>query len=80
MSFVLQEHQQRVSRAVETYRSEIVEIEGHLRLRAMANNCTDAELLLLHRLKQEKAVMLERYSNLNEAFKAILGSPGVAAE
>jgi hypothetical protein len=80
MSFVLQEHQQRVSRAVETYRSEIVEIEGHLRLRAMANNCTDAELLLLHRLKQEKAAMLERYSNLSEAFKAILGSPGIAAE
>jgi hypothetical protein len=80
MSFVLQEHQQRVSRAVESYRSEIIEIEGHLRLRAMANNCTNAELLLLHRLKEEKAAILNRYTNLNEAFKAVLGSPSIAAE
>jgi hypothetical protein len=80
MSFVLQEHQQRVSRAVETYRLEIIEIEGHLRVRAMANNCTDAELLLLQRLKDEKAAILNHYTNLNEAFRAVIGSPSLAAE
>jgi hypothetical protein len=46
-------------------------------MRAMANNCTDAELLLLHRLKEEKAAILNRYTNLNEAFKSILGIPSM---
>ncbi|SMF41383.1 hypothetical protein SAMN02982989_1918 [Xaviernesmea oryzae] len=72
MSIILKEHQERVSHAVSAYRSEIAEIEAHIRLRAMSADVSDAELALLRRLKDEKAEILYRYENLKEAFRAIL--------
>ena len=80
VSFVLEKHQQDVISAVETYQAAIAEIEGHIRLRAMANEVSDRELDLLRRLKDEKSQMLYRYENLREAFKAILPDRSVAAE
>jgi hypothetical protein len=80
MSFVLETHQQKVANAVHQYHTEISEIEGHLRLRAMANDVSDRELELLRRLKSEKTEILYRYENLREAFRAILGDHSIAAE
>jgi hypothetical protein len=80
MSFVLETHQQNVANAVQQYHTEISEIEGHLRLRAMANDVSDRELELLRRLKNEKTEILYRYENLREAFRALLGDRSVAAE
>jgi hypothetical protein len=80
MSFVLETHQQNVASAVHQYYAEISEIEGHLRLRAMANDVSDRELELLRRLKNEKTEILYRYENLREAFRALLGDHSVAAE
>ncbi|TDK29882.1 hypothetical protein E2F50_22060 [Rhizobium deserti] len=80
MSFVLETHQQNVANAVHQYHAEISEIEGHLRLRAMANDVSDRELELLRRLKNEKAEILYRYENLREAFRVLLGDHSVAAE
>jgi hypothetical protein len=80
VSFVLEKHQQDLISAVETYQAAMAEIEGHIRLRAMANDVSDGELNLLRRLKDEKAQMLYRYENLREAFKAILSHSSVAAE
>jgi hypothetical protein len=80
MSFVLQKHQQQVLDAVQAYRSEIEEIEAHVRMRAMSNNVSDSELALLRRLKDEKSQILYRYENLVEAFKAVLGDINLAAE
>jgi hypothetical protein len=54
MSFVLETHQQNVANAVHQYHAEISEIEGHLRLRAMANDVSDRELELLRRLKSKR--------------------------
>jgi hypothetical protein len=68
-----------VTSAVDAYRSETIEIEAHLRIRAMANDASDAELLL-QRLKEEKAEVLYRYKNLSQAFKAVLGDTSMAAE
>ncbi|TKT42804.1 hypothetical protein [Rhizobium sp. LC145] len=79
MSLVLRKHQQRIDAAVLGYQAAISEIEGDLRLRAMSNDATDAELALLQRLKSEKAQMLHRYENLREAFKAIFGDIGTEA-
>ncbi len=80
MSFVLQKQQRNVLNAVDAYQAEIAEIEGHLRLRAMANDVSDRELDLLRRLKDEKSQMLYRYENLREAFKALLDDSAIAAE
>jgi small-conductance mechanosensitive channel len=80
MSLVLQKYQQQIDRAVAAYRSEIDDVEVHLRLRAMANDTSDAEIRLLQRLKDEKAEVLYRYKNLSQAFKAVLGDPNMAAE
>jgi hypothetical protein len=80
MSFVLQRHQQRVIDAIVECRSVIDEIEGHIRLRAMSNDASAAELALLKRLKEEMTQSLYRYENLKEAFKAILGNLSIAAE
>jgi hypothetical protein len=80
MSFVLETHQQNVANAVHQYHAEISEIEGHLRLRAMANDVSDRELELLRRLKNEKTEILYRYENLREAFRVLLGDHPVAAE
>jgi hypothetical protein len=80
MSFVLETHQQNVANAVHQYHAEISEIEGHLRLMAMANDVSDRELELLRRLKNEKTEILYRYENLREAFRALLGDHSVAAE
>lgn len=80
MSLVLRKHQERVAAAVLEYQAAISEIEGDIRLRAMSNDVTDAELVLLQRLKNEKAQMLHRYENLREAFRAILGDMSATAE
>ena len=80
MSLVLRKHQQRIDAAVLGYQAAISEIEGDIRLRAMSNDATDAELALLQRLKDEKVQMLYRYENLREAFKAILGDMSATAE
>jgi hypothetical protein len=80
MSFVLETHQQNVANAVHQYHAEISEIEGHLRLRAMANDVSDRELELLRRLKNEKTEILYHYENLREAFRVLLEDHSVAAE
>ncbi|WP_037076106.1 hypothetical protein [Neorhizobium vignae] len=80
MSFVLEKQQQNVLKALHAYQAEIAEIEGQLRLRAMANDVSDRELALLRRLKAEKSEILYRYENLRHAFKAILGESSIAAE
>jgi hypothetical protein len=80
MSLVLEKYQQQIASAVAAYRAEIDDVEVHLRLRAMANDSSDAEIRLLQRLKAEKAEVLYRYKNLSEAFKAVLGDTSMAAE
>lgn len=72
MSFVLLKHQQHVIKAVADYKAKISEIEADIRLRAMSNDVSRAELALLRRLKQESAQTLYRYQNLCEAFKAVV--------
>lgn len=71
MSLILQRHHNNVIEAVSAYRSSLDEIEAHLRMRAMSNDASSAELALLRRLKDEKASILRRYENLEEAFKAL---------
>lgn len=80
MSLILQRHHKIVIEAVSAYRSSLDEIEAHLRMRAMSNDASFAELALLRRLKDEKASILRRYENLEEAFKAIAQSNAVAVE
>lgn len=80
MSLILQRHHNDVIEAVSAYRSSLEEIESHLRMRAMSNDASSAELALLRRLKDEKASMLRRYENLSEAFKALPRKSTIAAE
>ena len=80
MSFVLQKHQRHVLEAVAAYEARLVEIEADIRLRAMSNDTSMAELSLLQRLKDECSSILYRYQGLNEAFKATVGPIDVAAE
>lgn len=70
MSLILQRHHSNVIEAESAYRSSLDEIESHLRMRAMSNDASSAELALLRRLKDEKTSILRRYENLEEAFKA----------
>lgn len=80
MSLILQRQHNNVIEAVSAYRSSLEEIESHLRIRAMSNDASSAELALLRRLKDEKASMLRRYENLSEAFKALPRKNTIAAE
>lgn len=80
MSFVLEKHQRFVVEAVSAYQAKIVEVEGDLRLRAMSNDTSAAELRLLQRLKDECSAILYRYDGLSEGFKAAVGPIDVAAE
>ncbi|MGV1822557.1 hypothetical protein G6L32_25615 [Agrobacterium tumefaciens] len=80
MSLILQRHHKNVQDAASAYRLSLDEIEGHLRIRAMSNDASPAELALLMRLKDEKAAILRRYENLGEAFKALIQISGMAAE
>lgn len=80
MSFVLQKHQLHIRDTISAYRAKINEIEADIRLRAMSNDTTIEELRLLQRLKDECSVLLYRFEGLDEAFKAIFGDIGVAAE
>jgi prefoldin subunit 5 len=80
MRFVLEKHQKNLANAIQQYRAEISEIEGHLRLLAMASDVSDRELELVRRLKNDKTEILYRSENLSEAFKAIVGETRMAAE
>jgi hypothetical protein len=80
MSFVLQKHQRHVVETVVAYEARIGEIEADIRLRAMSNDTSMAELRLLQRLKDECTALLYRYQGLNEGFKAMVGPIDVAAE
>jgi|GEM_PF-3987778 len=80
MSFVLQKHQLHVVETVAAYEAKIAEIEADIRLRAMSNDTSLAELRLLQRLKDECLAILYRYQGLNEAFQALVGPIDVAAE
>lgn len=80
MSFVLQKHQRHVIETVAAYEARIIEIEADIRLRAMSNDTSMAELRLLQRLKDECTALLYRYRGLDEGFKAMVGSIDLATE
>ncbi|MGV1873080.1 hypothetical protein [Agrobacterium rosae] len=80
MSLILQLHHKSVLEAVAAYRSSVDEIEAHLRIRAMSNGASSAELALLRRLKDEKTSILRQYENLREAFEVVVLSGVLAAE
>jgi len=80
MSLILQRHHQIVIENVSVYRSSLQEIEADLRVRAMSNDASFRELALLRRLKEERASILRRYENLEEAFKALVQNSAIAAE
>ncbi|WP_112500356.1 hypothetical protein [Agrobacterium sp. lyk4-40-TYG-31] len=80
MSLVLQLHHKNVLEAAAAYRSSVDEIEAHLRIRAMSNDASSAELALLRRLKDEKASILRQYENLLEAFAVVADTSIIAAE
>lgn len=79
MSFVLEKHWERLLEEIAACEMAVREIEIDLRLRAMANNVNERELILLRRLKEEKADLLYRCLNLKEAFIALLSENDFAA-
>ena len=80
MSLVLQLHHKNVLEAAAAYRSSVDEIEAHLRIRAMSNDASSAELALLRRLKDEKASILRQYENIAEAFAVLAHRSVIAAQ
>lgn len=80
MSLILQLHHKSVLEAAAAYRSSVDEIEAHLRIRAMSNDASSAELALLKRLKDEKTSILRQYENIAEAFAVLAHRSVIAAE
>ncbi|SOC90401.1 hypothetical protein SAMN05216358_0458 [Rhizobium sp. AN5] len=79
VSFVLEKHWERLLEEIAACEMAVREIEVDLRLRAMANNVNERELILLRRLKDEKADLLYRCLNLKEAFIALMRKNDLAA-
>lgn len=71
MSLILRKHQQHVLDTAAALQARISEIETDIRMRAMANDTSDCELRLLHRLKDEYSSNLCRYQGISEGSKAL---------